>query len=128
MIEKRMEQRGQGGFTLIELLVVIAILAVLGGAVIIGIGAMRGNAEKQVCKTNKETIELAAEAYKVAETTNGVIPGANDAERIQELIDKEYLKAGTITPANWSLTAAGVVTGQTEYPDLGASGETLCEA
>ena len=65
IIEQRKRMRGQGGFTLIELLVVIAVLAVLGGAAIIGIGAMRGNAEAQVCKTDKETIELAAEAQKV---------------------------------------------------------------
>ena len=63
MFEKRKAMAGQGGFTLIELLVVIAILAVLGGAVIIGIGALRGNAEEQVCKTNIETIELAAVAW-----------------------------------------------------------------
>lgn len=79
MIEKRMEQRGQGGFTLIELLVVIAILAVLGGAVIIGIGAMRENAEEQVCKTNKETIEVAAEAYKLDPDNDDAYP-ANTGE------------------------------------------------
>lgn len=66
-IESRMEQRGQSGFTLIELLVVIAILAVLGGAVIIGIGAMRGNAEEEVCNTNEETVNLAIKAYEVSE-------------------------------------------------------------
>ena len=66
MIEKRKAMAGQGGFTLIELLVVIAILAVLGGAAIIGIGAMRSNSEIQVCKTDKETIELAKEAERVA--------------------------------------------------------------
>ena len=69
MIEKRKAMAGQGGFTLIELLVVIAILAVLGGATIIGIGALRGNAEEQVCETNEETLELALEAYDVAEGT-----------------------------------------------------------
>ncbi len=64
---ERVRMRGQGGFTLIELLVVIAILAVLGGAVVIGIGALRGNAEEEACKTDRETIETAAEAYKVVE-------------------------------------------------------------
>lgn len=100
MIEKRMEQRGQGGFTLIELLVVIAILAVLGGAVIIGIGAMRENAEEQVCKTNQETIELAIEAYRVSE----------DAEpNTDDLTDKGYIKADTI--ADWVVTN-GAITGR----------------
>ena len=66
MIEKRKANAGQGGFTLIELLVVIAILAILGGAAIIGIGALRTNAADNACKTNKETVELAAEAQKTA--------------------------------------------------------------
>jgi prepilin-type N-terminal cleavage/methylation domain-containing protein len=65
MIESRMEQRGQGGFTLIELLVVIAILAVLAGAAILGIGAMRTNAKKTACKADLDTISTAAEAYKI---------------------------------------------------------------
>lgn len=98
MIEKRMEQRGQGGFTLIELLVVIAILAVLGGAVIIGIGAMRENAEEQVCKTNKETIELAIEAYKVSED-------ANPAD-LEALTGAGYLKAGTVDVDDWEINGA----------------------
>lgn len=99
MIEKRMEQRGQGGFTLIELLVVIAILAVLGGAVIIGIGAMRENAEEQVCKTNKETIETAAEAYKLDPALDAY-PGD-----VQDLIDEGYIKNNSaIDPGDWDLT------------------------
>ncbi|MCZ7628337.1 MAG: prepilin-type N-terminal cleavage/methylation domain-containing protein [Microthrixaceae bacterium] len=60
MIKTRMEQRGQGGFTLIELLVVIAILAELAGGRIIGIGAMRTNAQKTACKSDKDTVETAA--------------------------------------------------------------------
>lgn len=65
MIEKRKAMAGQGGFTLIELLVVIAILAVLGGAAIIGVGALRSNAETQTCKTEKSTIETALEANEI---------------------------------------------------------------
>lgn len=64
---ERMRNRGQGGFTLIELLVVVAILAVLGGAVIIGVGALRGNAEEEVCKTDRETLETAVQAFIVSE-------------------------------------------------------------
>lgn len=96
MIEKRMEQRGQGGFTLIELLVVIAILAVLGGAVIIGIGAMRDNAKEQVCKTNKETIEVAAEAYKLQ-------ADADDYPEMATLADSDYLKDNTVDASDWTI-------------------------
>lgn len=97
MIEKRKAMAGQGGFTLIELLVVIAILAVLGGAVIIGIGALRGDAEEQVCSTEVETIELAAEAYAVA----------NDVDvstvTLANLDGGEYIKK--IDVADWTLTS-----------------------
>lgn len=105
MIESRMEQRGQGGFTLIELLVVIAILAVLGGAAIIGIGAMRGNAETEVCATNLETIELAAEAYEISE------PAA--ATSLQDLIDDGYLKEA---PGTGTYTVSGTTVTQTSCP------------
>ncbi|MCO5322460.1 MAG: prepilin-type N-terminal cleavage/methylation domain-containing protein [Microthrixaceae bacterium] len=71
MIESRMDQRGQGGFTLIELLVVIAILAVLAGAAIIGIGAMRDNAKQTACKSEVDTIETALEAYDINTNTTG---------------------------------------------------------
>ncbi len=62
-IEKKKRAMGQGGFTLIELLVVIAILAVLAGLAVLGIGAMRTNAEKTACKADKDTVETAARAW-----------------------------------------------------------------
>jgi prepilin-type N-terminal cleavage/methylation domain-containing protein len=64
-IEKKKLQRGQGGFTLIELLVVVAILAVLAGLAVIGIGAMRENAEDTACKADQDTLATAAEALLV---------------------------------------------------------------
>lgn len=108
MIEKRMEQRGQGGFTLIELLVVIAILAVLGGAVIIGIGAMRENAEEQVCKTNKETIEVAAEAYKLDPDNNNAYPTDTGVLETERLIKPGSVKGTwTIDPDTGEATVTG---------------------
>jgi len=87
MIEKRKQMRGQGGFTLIELLVVVAILAVLGGAAIIGVGAMRGNAQTQVCSTNAETIETAAEAWALDSANNAALTVTDTA-----LVSANYLK------------------------------------
>ncbi|MFN7148678.1 MAG: competence type IV pilus major pilin ComGC [Microthrixaceae bacterium] len=105
MIEKRKEMAGQGGFTLIELLVVIAILAVLGGAAIIGIGQLRGNAETEVCATNLETIELAAEAYNIGENAG--------ATSLQDLIDEGYLKD---VPETGTYTVSGTTVTQTACP------------
>ena len=90
----RNRMRGQGGFTLIELLVVIAILAVLGGAVVIGIGSLRGSAQKEACKTDKSSVETAAEAYRVAE--NPATPGS---VTVTDLVTKGYLKSKN-SPAN----------------------------
>lgn len=105
MIEKRKANAGQGGFTLIELLVVIAILAVLGGAAIIGIGALRGNAETEVCATNLETVELAAEAYDISE------PAA--ATSIDDLVNEGYLKE---LPGTGTYTVVGTNVQQVSCP------------
>ena len=90
MIEDRKAQAGQGGFTLIELLVVIAILAVLAGAAIIGIGAMRTNAQKTACKSDMDTVSTAAEAWLV-DSNATVIP------TMQNLFDSDYIKKGIST-------------------------------
>jgi prepilin-type N-terminal cleavage/methylation domain-containing protein len=102
MIEKRKAMRGQSGFTLIELLVVIAILAVLGGAAIIGIGALRDNAQAEVCATNLETIELAAQAYDISEPTA--------ATSINSLISEGYLEG---LPDTGTYTVVGTTVTQT---------------
>lgn len=100
LIEERKRMRGQGGFTLIELLVVIAILAVLGGAAVIGIGSLRGNAQKQACRTDKATIETALEAYDVDNPTPGVATIA-----ILKSASPPYLKK--VDAADWTVTYAG---------------------
>lgn len=118
MIEKRKAMAGQGGFTLIELLVVIAILAVLGGAVIIGIGAMRGNAQEEVCKTNKETIETAAEAFNLD-------TGAYPAD-VAALTTAALIKPGTIPAGQtWAISGTGVATVTAGLP---AAVMTACNA
>ena len=98
LIEDRKRMRGQSGFTLIELLVVIAILAVLGGAAVIGIGAMRDNAEEQVCKTDAETIETAAEALSLDDTPAVPVADINNLT-IADLVANNYLKAD---PGNYT--------------------------
>ena len=75
IIEKKKRQMGQGGFTLIELLVVIAILAVLAGLAVIGIGAMRDNAEKSACKADADTYQTAIEAF-ATDSPAGAYPAA----------------------------------------------------
>ncbi len=92
MIEKRKAMRGQSGFTLIELLVVIAILAVLGGAAIIGIGALRDNAETVVCDNDAATVETASEAADV----EGIAQATAGTYTTAELIGAGLLKDNDI--------------------------------
>lgn len=72
MIKNRMAQRGQAGFTLIELLVVVAILAILVGVAVVGVGAMRKNANKSACKADRDTIQTAAEAFDLGRPADEV--------------------------------------------------------
>ena len=102
IIEKKKRQMGQGGFTLIELLVVIAILAVLAGLAVIGIGAMRNNANTQACKADVDTYQTAAEAYQVS---NGSYPtdlttlvgNSNLIKRASKFSSTMQINGGTVT-------------------------------
>jgi prepilin-type N-terminal cleavage/methylation domain-containing protein len=112
----RRRMRGQGGFTLIELLVVVAILAVLGGAVIIGVGSLRGNAKAEVCKTDKQTVETAIQAYNVSNpnatltalsqlTGTGLLKKNYNATDWVLQADNETVKNSTATGAKYATVA-----------------------
>ena len=102
LIEKKKRQMGQGGFTLIELLVVIAILAVLAGLAVVGIGAMRGNANKTACKADADTLETAVAAYRV--DSNDVNP------TVASLLTSGLLKRSSKYDASMSIQTDGTVT------------------
>jgi len=103
IIEKKKRQMGQGGFTLIELLVVIAILAVLAGLAVIGIGAMRGNANKTSCKADADTYETAIAAYRVDS-------GDNNPADFNALVSSGLLKRASKYQASFSMNADGSIT------------------
>ncbi len=100
MIKQRAARRGQGGFTLIELLVAVAILAILAGVAVFAVGNLRGSADANACKTEKDTFITA----NAAAATAGGLPSAN-------------LQASTVT------VASGVVTGKYwQMPDTSGGG------
>ena len=115
MIEKRRAMTGQGGFTLIELLVVIAILAVLAGAAIVGIGAMRDNAEKTACKSEKDTIETGLEAYDVDTGNSGTatIAAAKSAKYLKKVNDTDWSVSYTNSEYSVAPTSGGKYGGVT---------------
>ena len=107
IIEKKKRQMGQGGFTLIELLVVIAILAVLAGLAVIGIGAMRDNANATACKADQDTLETAAEAVLVQNPTF-TVTGDNGSSL--EALSKSMMKRAAKSSARVTVASGGVVT------------------
>ena len=112
IIEMKKRQTGQGGFTLIELLVVIAILAVLAGLAVIGIGAMRDNADKTACKADRDTVATAAEAWLLDDDVN------TGTLSVGQLVSDKYLKTQpkskygiTVTETSGVVSTASTFTG-----------------
>jgi general secretion pathway protein G len=66
---------GAKGFTLIELLVVIIILGVLAAVAIFAVGNIGSNSKIKACKTERDTLQSAVQAY-YAQTDPNVYPTA----------------------------------------------------
>jgi general secretion pathway protein G len=57
------DRKSEKGFTLTELLVVIAILGILAAVVVFAVGGINNNSKDSACKTEKQTLQTAEEAY-----------------------------------------------------------------
>lgn len=62
------------GFTLVELLIVVVILGILAGIAVFAVGSMTQNSAEAACKTDFNTVEVAAEAFKAQV---GAYPGGS---------------------------------------------------
>ena len=63
MLSFRQKLQRQEGFTLIELLIVIIILGILAAIVIFGVTTFRDDANEKACKSDRKSVEIAAQAY-----------------------------------------------------------------
>jgi general secretion pathway protein G len=65
MIRHRVQaiRSNDNGFTLIELLIVVMILGVLAGITVFAVGKFNDDGVLAACKTDKKSVEVAAEAY-----------------------------------------------------------------
>jgi len=59
----REAKKNEKGFTLIELLIVIIILGILAAIVVFAVGGITDRGKTSACKSDKKTVEVAAEAY-----------------------------------------------------------------
>ncbi|MGB7980431.1 MAG: prepilin-type N-terminal cleavage/methylation domain-containing protein [Candidatus Nanopelagicales bacterium] len=78
-------RKDEGGFSLIELLIVIVVLGVLGGIVVFGVGAFKGDSEQAACAANLKAVQVATSAYTAKV---GKAP-----ESIDYLLKYEYLES-----------------------------------
>lgn len=63
MFTKLHEKHDEDGFTLVELLIVIVILGILAGVVVFAVRGINQRGQTQACKTDKNTLAVAEEAY-----------------------------------------------------------------
>lgn len=106
----RAARQNQNGFTLTELLIVIVILGVLAGIVVFAVAGITDRGTKAACAADKRTVMTAVEAYHAEYAAYP--PGANDNERMDELVSKNLLRdRPRSTKYSITLDGAGVVGG-----------------
>lgn len=94
--------RSDEGFTLVELLIVIVVLGILAAIVVFGVSTFRSDSENAACKSDRATVEVAAEAYNAK---TGGYPPAGAVTSSSPLVTGKYLKSAP-SPAQ-SLDANG---------------------
>lgn len=74
MKERFRRLRADAGFTLIELLIVIVILGILAAIVVFAVNGIQNRGQLSACKSDKESVIVASEAYFAQNPLNVVNP------------------------------------------------------
>lgn len=117
---KLLWQREQG-FTLIELAVAVFVISVL---IAISLPHLRGTGEKAqkiTCEGNQRLVRAQVENFYLAE--NGYPAGATDAERMQQLVDDDYLQTLPACPSGGDYRLTPSADGQSMTVDCTIHGE-----
>jgi prepilin-type N-terminal cleavage/methylation domain-containing protein len=92
------DRKSDKGFTLTELLVVIAILGILAAVVVFAVGGINDKGKDSACKTEKQTLQTAEEAYYAKHNSYTDVAGLKADNFLKD--DPGYYTAdtaGTIT-------------------------------
>lgn len=95
LTKKKLFGAERAGFTIFEIMVVIAIVGLLMAIVMPNYLNARRNAIVSTCLSNQKMIHTAAVTYMTLESES--LEGMTDAERINTLIEKEYLRGSSWT-------------------------------
>jgi general secretion pathway protein G len=95
----------ENGFTLIELLIVIAILGILSAIVVLSVGGITDRGQASACKSEKQTLLTAKEAYLAKDAAN-TIAGADSDTLIGGFLSGKPTNY-TMVDGVLGLTAAG---------------------
>lgn len=77
-----MTKRSDRGFTLIELLIVIVIMGILATVTVFAVRGVTGNSQDAACKSDKATLETAAETYFANYSTKVIATGTYAAQTL----------------------------------------------
>lgn len=85
--------KSEKAFTMIEVMIVVVIIGLIMMIALPNYLEARANAITTVCCSNQKMIFAAAVIYGLSETNS--LESVDSDKRLQELINKEYLKSGT---------------------------------
>jgi prepilin-type N-terminal cleavage/methylation domain-containing protein len=101
-------QGSDHGFTLVEVLIVIVIIGIVASIAVFATRAITDRGERASCRSDRDTLETAAEAYLA---TNGVsviaASGVGTNRHELELVDAGFLQEAS---SYHSVAADGTVT------------------
>ena len=80
------------GFSFIEIMIIVVIIGLILAIAMPNYMDAKINAAKKVCESNQKIIFTAATMYQLAES--GSLENIDEDERLQALIDGEYIRGG----------------------------------
>ena len=112
MFKRLHEVHDEEGFTLVELLIVIVILGILAGVVVFAVNGINNRGQASACKTDRNTIAVAQEAYFARPAADGGGKYADEAVLVSSGLlaaqsDLHNTSATGTGDSDYTITAVG---------------------